>query len=42
VFWLSAVMDLAAAAMALFVLKPMRAAHHASVATMHAAAQPAK
>jgi len=42
VFWLSAVMDLAAAVMALFVLKPMRAAHHASVATMHAAAQPAK
>ncbi len=42
VFWVSAVMDLTAAAMALLVLKPMRAAHHASVSTMRAAAQPAK
>jgi len=42
VFWVSAVMDLAAAAMALFVLRPMRAAHHASVSTMHPAAQAVK
>src|SRR5207253_2027622 len=42
VFWVSAVMDLAAAVMALLVLRPMRVAHHASVSTMHAAAQAAK
>jgi hypothetical protein len=35
-------MDLAAAIMALFVLKPMRTAHHASVSAVHAAAQAAR
>ena len=42
VFLVAAVMDLAAAVMALFVLKPMRAAHQASVSAVHAAVQAAR
>ena len=42
VFWIAAIMDIVAAVMAVFVLRPMRASHSASLARPAAAPQAAE